>query len=94
MMATASARLAEDWNRPAVFSVEYLGCLITVRSEMVPGEGVRGSYEIVPASERTASAFEDLGVSGIVSSPMEATDSQCICEWAKCEIDFMLEQPF
>jgi hypothetical protein len=93
-MAIASERLAEDWNRPVVFTVEYLGCLVTVRSETVPGDGVRGSYEIVATSERTASAFEQLGIVGFSSGPIEGADPQCICEWAKCEIDFMLEEPF
>lgn len=100
-MTTAPTRLSKkppseipNSIRSVVLTVEYLGCLITVRSEMVPGEGVRGSYEIVPKSKGTASTFEDLGIAGISSDTMEATDLQYICEWAKCEIDFLLEEPF
>jgi len=81
-------------DRPAVFSVEYLGCRITVRSERIAGEVPRGSYEIVPASERTQSLFENLGISAISSDAPDAADPQFLCEWAKCEIDFLLEQPF
>jgi hypothetical protein len=81
-------------TRSVVLTVEYLGCLITVRSEVVPGEGVRGSYEIVPTSNRTASAFEDLGMAGLSSDVTEAVDPQYICELAKCAIDFFLEEPF
>jgi hypothetical protein len=83
-----------NWTRSIVFTVEYLGCLITVRSEMMPGAGVRGSYEIVPISKESASVFEDLGIVGISSDAMEAPDPDYICEWAKCEIDFLLEEPF
>ena len=61
---------------------------------MVPGEGARGFYEIVPASITTASAFEELGIAGLTSDMIEAADPQSLCEWAKCEIDFLLEQPF
>ena len=60
----------------------------------MPGAGVRGSYGIVATSKRTTSAFEDLGIAEISSDIMEAADPQYICEWAKCEIDFLLEEPF
>ena len=100
-MTTAPTRLSKkpqseipNWTRSTVVTVEYLGCLITVRSETVPGAGVRGSYEIAAISRRTVSAFEDLGIAEISSDTMEAADPQYICEWAKCEIDFLLEEPF
>ena len=80
--------------QPGVSTIEYLGCRITVWSQPVPGAGVRGSYEIVPASERAVLAFEHLCIAGISSDMMEAADWQHICEWAKCEIDFFLEEPF
>jgi hypothetical protein len=82
------------WIRSVAFTVEYLGYLITVRSERLPGESVRGSYEIVAKSERAASVFDDRGIAGISSGTIEAVDPQHICEWAKCEIDFLLEEPF
>jgi hypothetical protein len=83
-----------NWNRPAVLTIQYLGCLITVRGEIAAGAGVRGSYQIVPASQGTVSAFEHLGVAAISSDVIDATSLQHICEWAKCEIDFLLEAPF
>jgi len=79
---------------PASFTVEYLGCLITVHSARLPGVGVRGSYAIVPATKQTARAFEERGISEISGDTIDAADAQHLCEWAKCELDFMLEVPF
>lgn len=81
-------------TRSAVLTIEYLGCLITVRCELVPGEAVRGSYEVVPLSKAAVTRFEDLGIGEICSDLKDAADLQHIFEWAKCEIDFLLEQPF
>jgi hypothetical protein len=61
---------------------------------MATGAGVRGTYEIVPASQGTAAAFAQLGIAAISSDAIDATNLQHICEWAKCEIDFLLEVPF
>lgn len=78
----------------AALVMKYLGCLITVRAEVVAGKGLRGRYEIVPASSGTACAFENLGIVEISSDIIEAPDLQTFCEWAKCEVDFLLEEPF
>jgi hypothetical protein len=78
----------------AALVMQYLGCLITVRAEVVPGKGLCGRYEIVAASSETVCAFENFGIVEISSDIIEAPDLQTVCEWAKCEIDFLLEEPF
>jgi len=81
-------------TRSAVLTIEYLGCLITVRGEWGYDKLWRGTYETCPISEEAVAAFEGLGVAEISSDLMEAADPECIFEWAKCEIDFLLERPF
>ena len=93
-MRTSDRPRPESPSRTRSAVLEYLGCRITVRSEMVRDGAVRGTYEVVPISKEAVSAFEDLGIAEISSDPMDAADSQHVFEWAKCEIDFLLEQPF
>lgn len=81
-------------DNPSVRVVQYLGCLIMVQGDVVPGGGLRGRYEIVPASNIAARAFGHLGIARIVSETIDAADIQSICEWAKCAVDFLLEEPF
>jgi hypothetical protein len=80
--------------RSVVLTIEYFGCLITVRGEWASDELVRGTYETCPVSKEAVAAFEGLGIAEISSDPMEAADPEYMFEWAKCEIDFLLEQPF
>jgi hypothetical protein len=81
-------------TRSAVLTIEYLGCRITVRGEWAPDTFVRGTYETCPISKAAVAAFESLGTADISSDLIEAADPTHIFEWAKCEIDFLLEQPF
>ncbi len=83
-----------DGDNPSVRVIRYLGCLIIVQGDVVPGEGLRGRYEIVPASSTAARAFGYLGIARIASETIDAAVIQTICEWAKCEVDFLLEEPF
>ena len=80
--------------RSAVLTIEYLGCLITVRVEWASDKLVRGDYETRPVSKEAVTAFENLGFARVSSDPMEAANPEHMFEWAKCEIDFLLEQPF
>ena len=81
-------------TRSVVLTIEYLGCLITVRGEWASDKLVHGTYETCPVSKEAVAAFENLGIADISSDPMEAADPESMFEWAKCEIDFLLEQPF
>jgi len=81
-------------TRSAVLSIEYLGCLITVRGEWASDKFVRGTYETCPISKEAVAAFNSLGTAEISCDLIEAADPESIFEWAKCEIDFLLEQPF
>jgi hypothetical protein len=55
---------------------------------------VCGTYETSPVSKEAVAAFENLGIARISGDPMEAASLEHISEWAKCEIDLLLEQPF
>jgi hypothetical protein len=83
--------------------VRYHGCLIIVHTVATRGGDLLGSYEIIPGSPATVSAFAEQAITRLYTV-VEACDRrgaapplpnrEYLVEMAKCEIDFVLEVRF
>jgi hypothetical protein len=83
--------------------VRYHGCIIIVHSDTTMDGRLVGSYEIIPDQPETVTAFAERDITRLHSivescdrsgSNPPLTDREYLVEMAKCEIDFVLEEPF
>jgi hypothetical protein len=74
---------------PSIDIIDYLGCTITLRSEVTAGGSVRRSYTVIAPAIGTTWAGD-----GIDDDVSETSDPRYLLEMAKCEIDFAMEVDF
>ena len=74
---------------PFIDIIDYLGCTITLRSEVTASGNIRRSYAVVAPAIGTTWACDDVN-----DDVSETSDPRYLLERAKCEIDFALEVDF